>query len=195
MGRTIYTIERYDKELNRRFKRDEIKNYIPGHIIGCEDGAETLAQFENLGEAKKAFAEYHSNYGYVGENLEIEEIYLESHIVDEDGDFISDSNEVGEFAPLDKYSLESYHSDKLRNKYGIPEHVTVDASNGDYLIGDMYGNDECFDGNDFYQYVVTSDGVYKAYYDVDDDTDIDKIDYSKATRIKLIDFDDISDII
>ena len=37
--------------------------------------------------------------------------------------------------------------------------------------------------------------MYKAYYDVDDDTDIDEIDYSKATRIKLITFDDITDII
>lgn len=195
MERTIYAIYRYDKELSRRFKRDEIKNYIPGSIIGCEDGAELLAQFENLDDAKKAFAEYHSNYGYVGENLEIEEIYLESQVVDEDGDFISNTNEIGEFAPLDKYSLEQYHCDKFRNKYGIPEHMTVTAENGDYIIGDMFGWDECFDGNDFYQYVVTSDGVYKAYYDVDNDTIIEDLDYSKATRIELIDFDDIVDFI
>lgn len=196
MERTIYTIYRYDKELNRRFKRDEIKNYILGSIIGYEDGSELLAQFENLDDAKKAFAEYHSTYGYVGDNLEIEEIYLEAYIADEDGDFICNTNEVGDFAPLDKDSLEEYNSDKLYNKYYSPEcSVMVEAENGDYIIGDMFGDDECFDGNDFYQYVVTSDGVYKAYYDVDNDTDIDEIDYSKATRIKLITFDDITDII
>ena len=60
MKRTIYTIERYSKELNRRFKRDEIKNYVPGNLIGYEDGVETLARFENLDDAKKAFTEYHS---------------------------------------------------------------------------------------------------------------------------------------
>lgn len=201
MERTIYTITRYDKGLNRRFKRDEIKNYISGHIIGCEDGSELLAQFENLDDAKKAFAEYHSTYGYVGNNLVIEEIYLEAYIVDEDGDFIVNSNDVGDFAPLDNYSLEEYHYDKLCNKYGkniwgIPERtLNVTAENGDYIIGAIFGDDECFEGNNFYQYVVTSDGVYKAYYDVDNDTDIDKIDYSKATRIKLITFDDITDII
>ena len=196
MGRTTYIIVRYDKELHRRFKRDEIKNYIPGNLIGYEDGAETLVRFENLDDAKKAFAGYHSDYGYVGENLEIEEIYLEAHIVDEDGEFISDSNEICEFAPLDNYSLEQYHNDKLRNKYYSPEYsMTVTAENGDYIIGDVFGDDECFEGNDFYRYVVTSDGVYKAYYDVDEDTDIDYIDYSKATRIKLISFDDITDII
>lgn len=192
MERTIYTITRYDKELNRRFKRDEIKNYIPGSIIGCEDGSELLAQFENLDDAKKAFAEYHSTYGYVGDNLEIEEIYLESYIADEDGDFIVDSNEVGDFAPLDKDSLEEYHYDKLCNKYGtniwgIPERtLNVKASNGDYIIGAIFGDDECFDGNDFYQYVVTSDGVYKAYYDDDNVTDVEDIDYSKAARIELV---------
>lgn len=196
MERTIYTITRYDKEWNRRFKREEIENYTPGSLLGREDGSETLAEFENLDDAKKAFAEYHSDYGYVGENLEIEEIYLESHFVDEDGEFITDSNEICEFAPLDKDSLEQYNSDKLYNKYGIPARlVDVTAENGDYIIGDMYGNCECFDCNDFYQYVVTSDGVYKAYYDDDNVTDVEDIDYSKATRIKLITFDDITDII
>ena len=196
MERTIYTIYRYSKELNRRFKRNEIKNYIPGNLIGHDDGVEVLARFKNLDDAKKAFAEYHSSYGYVGENLEIKEVYLESYLADDDGDFICNTNDVGDFAPLDKDSLEHYNSDKLYNKYYSPEYsVMVKAENGDYIIGDMFGDDECFDGNDFYQYVVTSDGVYKAYYDVDNDTDIDEIDYSKATRIKLITFDDITDII
>ena len=201
MERTIYTIYRYDKELNRRFKRDEIKNYIPGSIIGCEDGSELLAQFENLDDAKKAFAEYHSTYGYVGDNLEIEEIYLEAYIADEDGDFICNTNDVGDFAPLDNYSLEEYHYDKLCNKYGtniwgIPERtLDVTAENGDYIIGAIFGDDECFEGNNFYQYVVTSDGIYKVYYDDDNVTDVEDIDYSKAARIKLITFDDITDII
>lgn len=181
--------------------RDEIKNYIPGSIMGREDGSELLAQFENLDDAKKAFAEYHSSYGYVGGNLEIEEIYLEAYIADEDGDFIVDSNEVGEFAPLGKYSLEEYHYDKLCNKYGtniwgIPERtLDVKAENGDYIIGAIFGDDECFEGNNFYQYVVTSDGIYKVYYDDDNVTDVEDIDYSKATRIELITFDDITDII
>lgn len=192
MERTIYTITRYDKGLNRRFKRDEIKNYIPGSIMGREDGSELLAQFENLDDAKKAFAEYRSSYGYVGDNLEIEEIYLEAYIVDEDGDFISDSNDVGEFAPLDNYSLEEYHYDKLCNKYGtniwgIPERtLDVTAENGDHIIGAIFGDDECFEGNNFYQYVVTSDGIYKVYYDDDNVTDVEDIDYSKATRIELV---------
>lgn len=196
MERVIYAIMKYDKELNRRFKREEIENYTLGSLIGREDGSEVLAQFENLDEAETAFAKCNSNYYHVGENLEIREIYLESYLADDDGDFVIDTNEVGEFAPLDKYSLEQYYCDKLRNKYGIPEYpAMVTAENGDYIIGDIFGDDECFEGNNFYQYVVTTDGVYKAYYAVDGDTDIDCIDYLKATRIKRIDFDDITDII
>ena len=175
MERTIYTIERYSKELNRKLKRNAIYNYELGSLPGYEDSFEVLARFEHLDDAKKAFAECYSTYGCVGENLVIKEIYLVSQLVDEDGDF--------KLAPFDNFSLKEYHCNRLKNKYYLPEcFMTVTAENG----GDMFGDDECFEGNNFYQYVVTSNGIYKAYYDVDNDTIIEDLDYSKATRIELV---------
>ena len=104
MESVIYTIERYNKELNRRFKRKEIENYIPGNLIGHEVGVKVLARFKNLDKAKKAFAEYHSDCGCVGENLKIEEVYLTAKIIDEDEEWIS--GEILEVAPLSSPSVE-----------------------------------------------------------------------------------------
>jgi hypothetical protein len=63
-------------------------------------------------------------------------------------------------------------------------HVTVDNEAYDVYMG---GNDEMFDGNEFYQMGVTKDGkVYRFYFDTVDengnDIELDCIDYTKAYR-------------
>lgn len=53
------------------------------------------------------------------------------------------------------------------------------------LKGTMYGNDSCFDTNEFYQYFLTDNGeLYKAYYEIPDGCDdFSEIDYSKPYRM------------
>lgn len=59
----------------------------------------------------------------------------------------------------------------------------------------VFGNDELFDGNKFYQYLMVDDLLFKAYYDCD--TDIDCIDYSTPIKIRYAncDFDVVQNII
>ena len=52
------------------------------------------------------------------------------------------------------------------------------------ISGLMYGNDECFDLDGFYQYVVTPDDkVYACYYDAEGFDDLGDIDYEHAECI------------
>lgn len=56
----------------------------------------------------------------------------------------------------------------------------------------VVGNDDCFDGNEFYQYVLGDETIYKAYFDMtnpetgEDYEELDQIDYTKAYRIENI---------
>lgn len=67
--------------------------------------------------------------------------------------------------------------------------------NGERYIGNMYGNDECFDCNDFYQIVVADGKSYKFYYNADNvkDDDLSNIDYDKPLDVQEenIDEDDL----
>lgn len=67
---------------------------------------------------------------------------------------------------------------------------TIDY-NGVTYNGVMFGNDECFDGNDFYQYFHTANGqLLKMFFDICDadgnDIDLDCVDYSKPKAVKLL---------
>lgn len=53
----------------------------------------------------------------------------------------------------------------------------------------VVGNDECFDGNDFYQYVLDGEKLYKAYYDIEDEEGnifdrMDLVDYEHAYKVE-----------
>lgn len=53
----------------------------------------------------------------------------------------------------------------------------------------VVGNDECFDCDEFYQYVLDNNTLYRAYFDVhDEDGNIfdrmDLVDYEHAYRIE-----------
>lgn len=61
----------------------------------------------------------------------------------------------------------------------------------------LIGNDECFDLDDFYQYGVDDEHIYKFYYgtcDADgEEIALDCIDYSKAERVVDITDERLSD--
>lgn len=64
--------------------------------------------------------------------------------------------------------------------------LTVEQENGDIENYDkikIVGNAECWDGDEFYQYMVTDDKIYKVYYNVQPDQELDMIDYTKAYKI------------
>lgn len=64
--------------------------------------------------------------------------------------------------------------------------LTVESENGDAENYDkirIIGNAECWDGDEFYQYMVTDDKIYKVYYNVQPDQELDMIDYTKAYKI------------
>lgn len=49
----------------------------------------------------------------------------------------------------------------------------------------IVGNDECFDGDEFYHYILAGDKLYKAYFELAEDEDgneleLDMVDYSHA---------------
>ena len=66
------------------------------------------------------------------------------------------------------------------NKYG---ESTIDTIAGH--TGHMYGYDECFDTDSFYQYFLTQDGeLLKMYFETPEDCeDYGNIDYDKPYRI------------
>lgn len=63
--------------------------------------------------------------------------------------------------------------------------LTVESENGDVENYDkirIIGNAECWDGDEFYQYMVTDDKIYKVYYNVQPDQELDMIDYTKSYK-------------
>lgn len=67
--------------------------------------------------------------------------------------------------------------------------LTVESGNGDIENYDkirIVGNAECWDGDEFYQYMVTDDKIYKVYYNVQPDQELDMIDYTKSEKIEDI---------
>lgn len=83
---------------------------------------------------------------------------------------------------LNKWLEENYG--ELR-KFPLQK-LTVESENGDVENYDkirIIGNEECWDGDEFYQYMVTDDKIYKVYYNVQPDQELDMIDYTKAYKI------------
>lgn len=78
---------------------------------------------------------------------------------------------------------------------GIPEwdlHVKNRLFNYEMVLKNakMVGNNECFNADEFYQYVLCEDRLYKAYFEMEDEDgnplDFQDIDYDNAYRIEDI---------
>jgi hypothetical protein len=54
----------------------------------------------------------------------------------------------------------------MDEKYGVSKAETTITYNGKTYTGYMYGNDECFEGNEFYQYFLTDDALLRLYYHI-----------------------------
>jgi len=75
----------------------------------------------------------------------------------------------------------------LEKQYGKTEKTEI-VYEGKTYTGYMYGNDECYDCGRFYQYFLTNNTLYKAFYEIPDgETDLGNLDYDNP--IDLIDAD------
>ncbi len=97
------------------------------------------------------------------------------------------------------YSTEGHFENKrdqfirfLEENYGsldkFPER-DVKVCNGIVLESvRVIGNDECFDGDEFYQYILAGNHLYKAFFETWDEggelLDLDGVDYSNAYRVE-----------
>jgi hypothetical protein len=76
---------------------------------------------------------------------------------------------------------------ELKEQYG---NACFDEYEIDGAKGLLIGNNECYDGNDFYHYFLTETALYKCYYDTIDEEgneiELDCIDYdAPAQMIKI----------
>ena len=75
----------------------------------------------------------------------------------------------------------------LEKQYGKGTEATINYE-GKQIVGTMYGNDECFDTNDFYQFLLTDNTLYKAYYEIPDGCeDLGSLDYNNPIDLRDID--------
>ena len=75
------------------------------------------------------------------------------------------------------------------DSYGDGVEIEIDGK-----PGIMFGDDECWDVNRFYQYFLSNDGkLYKAYYETDNETPLDCIDYNAPYDVVEQDTDFILD--
>lgn len=71
----------------------------------------------------------------------------------------------------------------MENQYGIQPKWTI-TFDGEEYTGQMYGNAECWDCNEFYQYFLTEDALYKAYFEVPEGCeDLTDLDYDNPYRM------------
>ena len=71
----------------------------------------------------------------------------------------------------------------MERKFGASPKTTI-MYNGKTYTGHIFGNDDCYDGNEFFQYFLTEDALLKLYYHIPDGcTDFNAIDYSAPYKI------------
>lgn len=77
----------------------------------------------------------------------------------------------------------------LMSHYEIPEDKTRVSIGMARYNGIMFGNDENFDIDEFYQFLLVGDKLYKCYYDTKDENgdwidDLGSIDYKHPYNVK-----------
>ena len=77
--------------------------------------------------------------------------------------------------------------------------LDLETADGETVKGALVvGNDECYDCDEFYQYALTADKVYRAYYEITEiarENGLDLIDYRKPYRIEDVteEFEDMEE--
>ena len=73
----------------------------------------------------------------------------------------------------------------MERKYGPTTTEDTITCDGETYTGYMYGNDECFDTDEFYQYFLTPDALIKMYYAIPEGCeDYGNIDYYKPYDLR-----------
>lgn len=170
-----------------RLTKNEMKKFEKGDTIcGIDREPEELNRWsiDQEEEAKAELEKYRCSYG---EEV-IEEYALEYCECDEDGEFLKGSD-----YELAKEKIGSAIRGFLEKKFGALDNYPLDnlTVNGSVLtLVRVIGDNECFDGNEFYQYVLDDEKLYKAYFDIaNPDTGeqydaLDNVDYTKAYRLE-----------
>ncbi len=86
------------------------------------------------------------------------------------------------------YKNESYFEKAYGNLERFAPVLDLETEDGETVKGALVvGNDECYDCGEFYQYALTANRVYRAYYEITEvaaENGLDLIDYSKPYRIE-----------
>ena len=75
----------------------------------------------------------------------------------------------------------------MEEKYGVSRTETTITFDGKTYTGHMYGNDECFAGDEFYQYFLTDNALLRMYYHIPEgcfDLGSDAIDYDAPYKVE-----------
>lgn len=76
----------------------------------------------------------------------------------------------------------------MDRKYGTSKGEITIAYNGKMYTGHMYGNDECYDGDEFFQYFLTDTALLRLYYHIPEGcTDFGAIDYKSPYDVRADD--------
>lgn len=66
----------------------------------------------------------------------------------------------------------------LKKTYGHETEIEI-THRDKQITGYMYGNNECFDANEFYQFLLTEYSLYKTYYEIPEGCDdLGSLDYN-----------------
>jgi len=76
----------------------------------------------------------------------------------------------------------------MDRKYGTSKAKTTVTCDGKTYTGRIYGNDECYDGNEFYQFFLTDTALLKLYYHLPDGCDdLNNINYDAPYKVQAED--------
>jgi len=75
----------------------------------------------------------------------------------------------------------------MDRQYGASRKTTI-MYNGKTYTGHIYGNDACFDGDEFYQYFLTDNALLRMYYNIPDGCeDLNNINYKTPYDVRAED--------
>ena len=76
----------------------------------------------------------------------------------------------------------------MERQYGASHAETTITHNGKTYTGHIFGNDECYDGNEFFQYFLTDDALLRMYYNIPDGCeDLSNINYEAPYDVRVDD--------
>lgn len=67
--------------------------------------------------------------------------------------------------------------------FEVENEITVKCD-GIEVTGIMFGDDECFEDDEFFQFIYSDGKIYKVFYDAEE-TDLDCIDYTEPYRMEV----------